>query len=152
MQYLVKWKNYPSADNTWEPIENLCCHELIGDYESKRKLNSGASGSKQSKSGRKSGTTKPLVNLFPTKPFFSHESKLKILFILSTKKIKVETEPAKMKEIECIHDMKRMADGVMYFVEYVGSETFEWVPIDIVKRKYPQKVIAFYEKCVTWDE
>lgn len=56
-----------------------------------------------------------------------------------------------MREIECIHDMKRMDDGVMYFVEYVGSETFEWVLIDVVKRKYPQKVIEFYEKCVTWD-
>lgn len=63
----------------------------------------------------------------------------------------MQAEPAKMREIECIHDMKRMDDGVMYFVEYVGSETFEWVPIDLVKRKYPQKVIEFYEKCVTWD-
>lgn len=22
-QYLVKWKGYPSSQNTWEPIENL---------------------------------------------------------------------------------------------------------------------------------
>merc|ERR1719464_1493858 len=22
VQYLVKWENYPEADNTWEPIEN----------------------------------------------------------------------------------------------------------------------------------
>ena len=32
LQYLVKWKGYPSSDNTWEPAGNLHADELIQKY------------------------------------------------------------------------------------------------------------------------
>ena len=32
LQYLIKWKGYPSSDNTWEPAENLHADELIQEY------------------------------------------------------------------------------------------------------------------------
>ena len=32
-EYLVKWKGWDSGDNTWEPIGNLECHEMIEEYE-----------------------------------------------------------------------------------------------------------------------
>ena len=38
VEYLVKWFNYPSEQNTWEPIENLeGSKEMIDEYESKHK-------------------------------------------------------------------------------------------------------------------
>ena len=37
-QYLVKWKGYPSKDNTWEPEGNLDnCKGAIKKFETKKK-------------------------------------------------------------------------------------------------------------------
>lgn len=35
VQYYIKWKNYPSGHNSWEPVENLSCEQLIEEYEAK---------------------------------------------------------------------------------------------------------------------
>ena len=32
MHFLVKWKGYPTSDNSWEPQENLHADELIVDF------------------------------------------------------------------------------------------------------------------------
>lgn len=33
IHYFIKWKNYPYEQNTWEPVWNLSCEELIQEYE-----------------------------------------------------------------------------------------------------------------------
>jgi hypothetical protein len=38
-QYLVKWKGYPTADNTWEPESNLeHAAELLKEYKDQHSL------------------------------------------------------------------------------------------------------------------
>jgi Chromo (CHRromatin Organisation MOdifier) domain len=32
MHYLVKWKGYPTSDNSWEPKENVHVEELIKEF------------------------------------------------------------------------------------------------------------------------
>jgi len=32
LQYLIKWKGYPSADNTWEAVEDVHAEDLIKEY------------------------------------------------------------------------------------------------------------------------
>ena len=33
MHYLVKWKGYPTSDNSWEPEKNLNTDELIAKFK-----------------------------------------------------------------------------------------------------------------------
>ena len=33
INYLIKWKGYDDKDNTWEPIENIYCEDLIKEFE-----------------------------------------------------------------------------------------------------------------------
>ena len=33
MDYLVKWKGYPTSDNSWEPEKNLNANELIAEFK-----------------------------------------------------------------------------------------------------------------------
>ena len=34
--YFVKWVGWPSADNTWEPMEHLDCREQLIDFYNRR--------------------------------------------------------------------------------------------------------------------
>ena len=36
---LVKWKGYPTSDNSWEPQENIHVDELIREFQSRRSTN-----------------------------------------------------------------------------------------------------------------
>jgi len=40
LQYLIKWKGYPSSDNTWEPEENVHAENLMKEYHRRHPLGS----------------------------------------------------------------------------------------------------------------
>merc|ERR1712180_111900 len=37
VEYLIKWKNYSHADDSWEPKDNLDCTKIIEDFEKQEK-------------------------------------------------------------------------------------------------------------------
>jgi len=38
LQYLIKWRGYPSSDNTWEPVENVHTEDLVKEYHRRHPL------------------------------------------------------------------------------------------------------------------
>jgi hypothetical protein len=36
MHYLIKWKGYPTSDNSWEPEDSVNAKELIREYQTRR--------------------------------------------------------------------------------------------------------------------
>lgn len=37
LEYLIKWENYPETQNTWEPIDNLKCPDIIQRFKEREK-------------------------------------------------------------------------------------------------------------------
>ncbi|KAH9404556.1 Heterochromatin protein 1c [Tyrophagus putrescentiae] len=33
VEYYLKWRNFPSGQNSWEPVDNLSCVSLIKKFE-----------------------------------------------------------------------------------------------------------------------
>src|SRR6266702_1416259 len=67
MHFLVKWKGYPTSDNSWEPRENLHADRLITEYN--RKKRGQAEPKKKGVKSRRARTEEII-------PFSSHQQSL----------------------------------------------------------------------------
>lgn len=44
IEYLIKWRGYPSSENTWEPRQHLNCARLLAAFDRKWKRQVAAEG------------------------------------------------------------------------------------------------------------
>jgi len=131
VEYFVKWKGWDDpGDNTWEPIDNLECEDLMKEYEKHATTGPGAAAPKVEK--RKAD---------------DNES--------ASKKSKTESRPKGFsrglqpeKIIGATND-----PGELYFlIKWKGSEEADLVPAKEANLKIPQVVIKFYEERLNWYE
>lgn len=58
LEYLIKWKNYDNPeDNTWEPVENCDCPDLIHEFEKNFKGNKSIGKKPEVKRARKTSAS-----------------------------------------------------------------------------------------------
>ncbi|VDM57993.1 unnamed protein product [Angiostrongylus costaricensis] len=119
---------FPLEDSTWEPEENVACHELIAEFERKR-----------SKPIRKR-----LVHYLSSHP--SHTKKA--LFCFHTEKKETAATSSEKREEKQLLRIVGLTDtpGELHFLIKWKDHTADLVPAKEANVKYPQEVIRFYEE------
>lgn len=136
--------------------------------ESKKEDKEKGKGKKNDDGKETKGSAKKEVSVYYCKSLVLFQISIEFLWILQRKTIKRKVKADEncnqnddksyltnsliySQEIERICDMRRTNDGIEYLVAYKDSEKAEWIPMPIVKRNHPQKVIHFYESCIVWE-
>ena len=129
--YYLKWRNYPESDNTWEPVTNLDCDELISEFE-KVHSSKGASAS-SSPPKKKRTSTKKATNANG----YSAAANEPIGF-------------ERGYEAEEIIGATDLDGQIMFNIKWKGADILDWVPAKEANVKCAQVVIKYYESCLTW--
>ncbi|PFX32446.1 heterochromatin protein 1-like [Stylophora pistillata] len=165
VEYLLKWKGYPSSENTWEHEDSLDCSELLQEYEKNRaRERHEAAVKKEKKEKRK------------------EPSDIKIEGKTKRQKLS-ETAVGGKKERSCLpasesndateeetgreDDLDPLAEGweasdilgatdvegkVHFLIKWKDSDRADLIPSTIANKRWPQIVIKFYEDRVTWTQ
>jgi len=154
VQYYLKWKNYPEADNTWEPVDNLAdCKDLIRDFEEKLKKKA---EEQQSKAPQRSGSEKEtekekdkgesMKKKRTTDPASKEDAS-------SVKKRKLDDKTGFDKgwEPDRIIGATDSSGELMFLIKWKEHDGADLVPSKTANVKCPQVVIRFYEERLSWN-
>ena len=132
-EYYLKWKGYGEDYNTWEPVENLDCPDLIDGFEEAYKKKK---DELQKKRKKEEASSSPQ----------------------STKKKKkvVEDEENKARGFDRGLQPERIIGAtdsggeLMFLMKWRDSDEADLVPARQANIRCPQIVITFYEERLTW--
>lgn len=147
-EYLLKWKGFGDADNTWEPEENLDCPDLIADYESKFKQKQGR---RKTEGDATTATTT------------SSKKKKAETAAAPSAAAQASATPSAVDEDagprgfdrgllpEKIIGATDSSGELMFLMKWKNSDEADLVPAKLANVKCPQIVIQFYEERLTWN-
>lgn len=133
-EYYLKWKGYPRSENTWEPVENLDCPDLIAAFEESLTNN------KKDTKKRLSTSSTPDSIRSKRKSFMEEETEEQRKLIGFDRGL----EPSK------ILGATDSSGYLMFLMKWKGSDHADLVPAKLANIKCPQVVIQFYEERLTW--
>lgn len=125
--YLVRWKNYGSNDDTWEPVSNLDCPDIISNYEA----NKVKKPKKETKTAKKEPKGEP-----PKKKKREDDS--------GPRGFERNLKPEK------ILGATDESGQLQFLMKWENAEIADLVPAKEANVKCPQIVISFYEERLTW--
>ncbi|KAK6009145.1 chromo shadow domain protein, partial [Ostertagia ostertagi] len=117
VEYLLKWQGFPLEESTWEPEENVACHELIAEFERKR--------------SKFCSMSSFVMSYF--------------LFYVEKKEPQTSSEKREEKQLHRIIGLTD-SPGELHFLIKWKDHTADLVPAKEANVKYPQEVIRFYEE------
>ena len=127
IEYLLKWKGYGDEENTWEPKENLDCHDMIKEFEK----NNAAKKTTDSKRKAPAAATTS-----------------------TDKKKRGEGEKprgfGRGLDPERIIGATDSSGELMFLIKWKGSDEADLVPSREANVKCPQTVIKFYKERLSW--
>ncbi|XP_059486105.1 chromobox protein homolog 1-like [Neocloeon triangulifer] len=138
VEYLLKWKGYSDADNTWEPEENLDCPDLISEFENNRKKKEAAKAPKEEKPKKRSAAPEDKPKPPAKKKAPEEDSKPRGF--------------ARNLEPEKIIGATDSSGELMFLMKWKGTDEADLVPSRQANKECPQVVIAFYEERLTWHQ
>ncbi|CAG0887162.1 unnamed protein product [Cyprideis torosa] len=122
VEYLIKWANFPNADNSWEPELNLQgCDEIIAEFEKTHQTTSCTPGSNASGMG-------------PTRARAEREPR----------------GFARGLEPEIVLGSTKVDGQLKLLIKWKGTETADLVPNTEANVKCPELVIKYYEQHIRW--
>lgn len=161
VEYFLKWKDYSSADNTWEPEENLDCPDLIAEYENRMKkkentsfntsIGATAASAAPPKRRQDSETSSTTMGTLP-----KSSNKTKRMDSTSQVAPKIEDGSLNLKgfdrglEPEKIIGATDSSGELMFLMKWKNSDEADMVLAKTANIKCPQVVIQFYEERLTW--
>lgn len=134
-QYLIRWKGFSADDDTWEPVTNLDCPEIIEGYEEAKKKKRELKKARKSEISARAEPKKEGDN--PTKK----------------RKKEEDTGPkgfARGLNPEKIIGATDETGQLMFLIKWENAELADLVPSKEANVKCPQVVIQFYEERLTW--
>ncbi|XP_022211810.1 chromobox protein homolog 3 [Drosophila obscura] len=132
-EYYLKWKGYPRSENTWEPVENLDCPDLISTFEESLKT-------KKEPKKRVATVSTPENIRSKRKSFMEDETEE------TRKLIGFERGLVPSKILGATDSLGQL----MFLMKWKGSDHADLVSAKVANERCPQVVIAFYEERLTW--
>jgi len=129
VEYFLKWKGYGNEDNTWEPIENLDCHDLIKEFEAQAEKKKKSDGGKRKSSSNSDKSSQKKSKSDDNDRPRGFERNL---------------------EPERIIGATDSSGDLMFLIKWKNSDEADLVPAKEANVKCPQTVIKFYEERLTW--
>jgi len=124
-EYYLKWKGYPRSENTWEPVDQLDCPNLIANFEESLKN----SKEEVTVCDADSSTTDFIPVPRERQELTGFERGL---------------EPSK------ILGATDASGQLMFLMKWKGCDRADMVPAKLAKIHCPQTVIKFYVERLSW--